>query len=142
MSKSLASENALLSLIFNGTSWAGIADNSSSPLTDLYLSLHTADPGDSGSQTTNECSYGSYARVAVARNSGAWTVVANTVENAALVQFPTCASGNQLITHFAVGKASSGAGDILYSGSLNASLNVSSGIQPQFSAGALNISEN
>ena len=69
MSKSNSLENALLDLIFKATAIANIADNAaSSPLTNLYVSLHTSDPGEAGSQTTNECAYGSYARVAVARS--------------------------------------------------------------------------
>lgn len=142
MSKGNTFENDFLLLIFNGTGIANIADNAaSSPLGNLYVSLHTADPGEAGSQTTNETAYGSYARVAVARNSGGWTVTANAVENTALVQFPQCSSGSSTITHFAVGTATSGAGKVLYKGALSASLAVSSGIQPQFAAGALDIQE-
>jgi hypothetical protein len=48
-------ESALLSLIFTATNWANIADNTATaPLTNLFVSLHTADPGEAGSQTTNE----------------------------------------------------------------------------------------
>lgn len=39
-----------------------------------YVSLHTGDPGEAGDQTTNEATYAGYARVAVARDSGGWTV--------------------------------------------------------------------
>ena len=71
MSKGNTFENDILKLIFNATAIANIADNAaSSPLTNLYASLHTADPGEAGDQTTNETSYTSYARVAVARTSG------------------------------------------------------------------------
>jgi len=71
MSKSNAFENSLLKLIFNATAIANLADNAAtSPLTNLYVSLHTADPGEAGDQSTNEVSYTSYARVAVARTTG------------------------------------------------------------------------
>lgn len=106
-------------------------------ITDLYLSLHTADPGEGGSQTTSEATYTSYARVAVVRSAVGWTVAGATSQNAALVQFPTATGGSNTITHVAIGTLSSGAGQILVSGALNSSLTVSSGIQPQFSAGAL-----
>ena len=70
MAKGNTFENALMKLIFQGTAIANIADNaSSSPLTSLYLSLHTSDPGEAGTQATNECAYTSYARVAVDRDS-------------------------------------------------------------------------
>ena len=75
MSKSNALENSLMLLLFNATTFNGIAENdTSSPNTDLYVSLHTGDPGEAGSQTTSECAYGSYARVAVARSGSGWTV--------------------------------------------------------------------
>lgn len=142
MSKGNTFENDLMKLIFNGTAIANIADNAgSSPLTNLYVSLHTADPGEGGDQTTSEATYTSYARVAVSRDSGGWTVTANEAENAALVQFPQCTGGSNTITYVAVGTASSSTGKLLYSGALSSSLSVSSGIQPQFAAGALTVSE-
>lgn len=142
MSKSNALENALLLLVFNATTFDGIAENdSSSPNTDLYVSLHTADPGEAGTQATNEAAYGSYARVAVARSGSGWTVTGNTVVNAALVQFPQCTSGSETITHVGVGLGASSTTTLLYKGALSASLAVSSGIQPQFAGSALSIAE-
>ena len=71
MSKGDTFENDFVKLIFQASAIANIADNAAtSPLTNLYLSLHTADPGEAGSQTTSEATYTSYARVAVARTSG------------------------------------------------------------------------
>lgn len=142
MSKSNLLENSILALIFNATAFANIAENdSSSPATNLYVSLHTADPGEGGDQTTNEATYTSYARVAVARTSGGWTVSGNAVTNAAAIVFPEATGGSNTITHFGVGVASSGAGQLLYSGALTASLAVSTGIEPQFAAGDLDITE-
>lgn len=120
---------------FNGTAFSWNAN------TDLYLSLHTADPGEAGSQTTNEATYTSYARVAVSRSGAGFIVSGNQASNAALVQFPQCTGGTNTITYVAVGTAASGAGQILYSGALTASLAVSSGIQPQFSIGAFVVTE-
>ena len=75
MSKGNTFENDLVALIFNATAIANIADNaSSSPLTSLYLALHSLDPGEAGDQTTNEVAYTSYARVAVTRNRGGFSV--------------------------------------------------------------------
>lgn len=142
MSKGNTFENDLLLLIFNATTIADIAENdTSSPLTDLYVSLHTGDPGEGGSQTTSEAAYTSYARVGVARSGAGWTVSGNAVSNAALIQFPQCTGGSETLTHFAVGTASGGAGKVLYKGALSASLAVSSGIQPQFGIGDLDITE-
>lgn len=132
MSKSNAFENELLALIFNGTAIANLADNAaSSPLTNLYVSLHTADPGEAGTQSTSEATYTSYARVAVARTSGGWTVTANSVSPVAAIDFPTCTAGTSTVTYFAVGSASSGAGKIFYSGTVTPSISVSSGVTPR-----------
>jgi len=52
-------ENAWLKLLFQAVAIANIADNAaSSPLTALYISLHTADPTDTPAteQTQNETS--------------------------------------------------------------------------------------
>lgn len=131
MSFGNSTETDLLAKIFTATAIPWDAN------TDLYLALHTADPGEAGSQTTSEATYTSYARVAVARTGVGWTISNPTATNAALVQFPTATGGTNTITHVSIGTSSSGAGQILVSGALNSSLTVSSGIQPQFSAGAL-----
>ena len=145
MSKGNTFENELLLLIFNNDALALIGDASglqpSASDGSLYVSLHTGDPGEGGNQTTSEAAYTSYARVAVARTTGGWTVSGNAVSNAALVQFPQCTGGSETLTHFAVGTASSSTGKILYKGSLSSSLAVSSGIQPQFAIGDLDITE-
>lgn len=142
MSKGNTFENDFLKLIFQATAIANIADDAgTSPLTNLYVSLHTADPGEAGSQQTSEATYTSYARVAVARTSGGWTVTNNEVVNAAAIVFPEATGGTNTITHFAVGTASSGTGKILYKGALDAPLAVSTGIEPRFNAGELSITE-
>lgn len=132
MSKGDTFENDLLKLIFNGTAIANIADNAaSSPLTNLYCSLHTADPGEAGSQTTSECSYGSYARAPVARSGAGWTVTANSVSPAATISFPAAISGSQTATYWVAGTASSGAGKLLYSGPISPTIAISNGVTPQ-----------
>ncbi|HYQ47139.1 MAG TPA: hypothetical protein VER11_34450 [Polyangiaceae bacterium] len=141
MSKSDTAELNMLKLLFNATAWANIADNAaSSPLTNLFVALHTADPGDSGTQATSEATYTSYARVSVARTTGGWTCSGTSpaqAVNAALIAFPACTGGTNTITHVSLGVATSGATAILYSGALSASLLVSTGITPQFAIGAL-----
>jgi hypothetical protein len=135
MSKGNTTENDILEYVFKATAFSWDAN------ANLYLSLHTADPGEGGNQTTSEATYTSYARVAVARSGSGWTVTGNQASNAALVQFPQATGGTNTITYVAVGTASTGTGQLLYSGALNSSLSVSSGIQPQFSSGALTITE-
>lgn len=141
MSMSNASETAFLSLLFNNTDWANVGDaaglQNSAAAGSFYVALHTADPTDAGNQTTSEASYTGYARVAVARTGGGWTVSGNPVSNTATVQFGECTAGSATVTHFSVGLLASGAGDILYSGALSASRAVSAGITPLFNPAAL-----
>lgn len=145
MSKGNTFEDDLLDLILNNVDAALIGDatglRGSSTDGSLYVSLHTADPGESGNQSSSEATYTSYARVAVARSGAAWTITTGTATNAGAVTFPACTGGTNTITHFVVGTDSSGTGKILYSGALSANLAVSLGITPAFAIGALSISE-
>ena len=143
MPKSTSASNSILALIFNATTWNEIAENdSSSPATNLYLSLHTADPGVGGAQTTNETSYTNYARIAVVRTTSGWDAPSGgATANAALAQFAQCGASGATLTHVAIGTASSGTGLVLYAGALTSSLAVANGIQPQFAAGALDVTE-
>lgn len=133
MSKGNTFENDFLKLIFNATAIANIADNAaSSPLTTLYVSLHTADPGEAGDQTTNEISYTGYARVGVARTTGGWTVTNNSVSPVAAITFGQMTAGaGGTVTHAGVGTASSGAGKLLYKGAVSPNIVVSNGVTPQ-----------
>ncbi|MEQ1727415.1 MAG: hypothetical protein ABL982_03465 [Vicinamibacterales bacterium] len=132
MSKSNTFENDLLLLIFQATTIANLAINAtSSPLTALFVALHTADPGEAGDQTTSEATYGSYARVSVARTSGGWTVTGNSVSPAANIDFPAASSGTNTITHASVGVAASSTSKILYSGTVTPNISVSSGVTPR-----------
>ena len=131
MSKGNTFENDWLKLIFNATPIANIADDASvAPLTNLYVSLHTADPGEAGVQTTNECAYTSYARVAVARTGVGWTVSGNSVSPAADIEFPTATGGTETATHVAVGTVVSGAGKVLYKGVLNTPIPITTNVKP------------
>ncbi len=131
--KSNALENALLLLLFNATTFANVAINAtSSPITDIYMSLHTADPGEAGDQTTSEATYTSYARTAVVRTSSGWTITANSVSPVANIDFATCTGGTNTITHGGVGKSISGAGVLFYSGTVTPNISVSNGVTPRF----------
>ena len=134
MSKGNTFENDLLKLIFQATAIANIADNAAaSPLTNLYVSLHTGDPGEAGDQTTSETAYTGYARIAVARTSGGFSVSANSVSPVANIDFAECtASPGGDITHFAIGTASSGAGKILYKGTVTPNITMAVGVIPRF----------
>ena len=143
MSMTDTMETALLKLIFQNVGAANIGDATgllpSGAAGNLYISLHTADPGETGTQTTSEATYTGYARVAVARSSGGWTVAGNTASNAAAVTFPACTGGSSTITYFGIGFASTLTGNLQFSGALSASLAISNGITPSFAIGALTV---
>ena len=103
-----------------------------------YLALFTADPTESASLAA-EATYTGYARVALTKAT-AWTGTSSPFTNANLVQFGACTAGTNALTHFAVVDTASGAVAMMISGALSATLNVSSGIQPQFAPDALSIS--
>lgn len=135
MSKSNSFENSWLLLVFNNTNIANVGDatglRGSTTAGSLYVSLHTADPGEAGAQNTSETTYTSYARVAVARSGAGFTVTNNSVSPAADVVFPACTGGTATITHFGLGTASSGAGVLLYKGTVTPNIAVSSGVTPR-----------
>jgi hypothetical protein len=143
MTATNAFENNVLLLYFNNTDHANVGDaaglQNSAAAGDVFVSLHTADPGETGTQTTSEATYGSYARVAVPRTSGGWTISGSNVSNAAVVTFPAASSGSNTITHFGLGSALSGAGNLYMSGALAASRVISTGITPSFAIGELDV---
>lgn len=123
--------NDFLKLIFNATAIANIADNAaSSPITNIYVSLHTASPGAGGNQTTSEVTYTSYARVSVARSALGWTVTANQVQPVADITFPTGTGGGGTATHAAVGTAASGTGKLLWFGAISPAIICGNGVTP------------
>lgn len=135
MSKSNTHENAYLLLLFNNTNFANVGDatglRGSSTAGALFVSLHTADPGEAGTQSTSEATYTSYSRVSMPRNGSTWIVTGSTVNPAATISFPTATGGTNTITHFGVGLASTGANTLLYKGTVSPTIAVSSGTTPR-----------
>lgn len=145
MSKSNTFENDLLLLVFNNTNIALVGDatglRGSSAVGNLYLSLHTTPgPDEAGDQTTNEVStgaYGQYARQAVPRSAGGFTVSGNQVTLTANVDFPqmTSGTGGAVATHFAIGTSASGAGKVLYKGTISPTITINNGTIPRLTTG-------
>jgi hypothetical protein len=132
MSFSDAAENAIMLLLFNATAWANMADNAaSSPQANIAVGLHTADPGESGTMSTSESAYTSYARVSVARTNVGWTVTANSVSPAANIDFPAGTGGAGTITHFSTGKTGGGAAAIHMSGTVTPNIVSGNGVTPR-----------
>lgn len=136
MSKSDTWETGLLQLVFENTDFTLVGDagglRGSATPGNFYVSLHTADPGEAGNQTTNETAYTNYARVAVARDGTGFTVTGDTVNPDADITFATCgATPGSDLTHFGIGTDSSGAGKLLYSGTLTPNVAMAEGVQPK-----------
>ena len=136
MSKSNTFENDLLLLLFNNTAITDIGDAAGLRATttagSLYWSLHTADPGEAGTAITNETAYTGYARVAGARAGAGFTVTGNSVSPPANVDFGECtASPGGALTHFGIVNTSSGAGKLLYKGTLTPNVTMAVGVIPR-----------
>ena len=138
--KSSIFDNTLLQLIFNSTI-ISVENNAGNGtvnfLTDagfipnLYVSLHTNNPGGTNYQNTNEAQYTGYARVAVIRSISGWTVSGTSVSPAITISFPIATGGNETEAYFGIGTSSTGAGTLLYFGIISPSISVSNGITPQ-----------
>lgn len=138
MSKSNVTENDYIKFIANAVAmpaYGGV----------LYMHLHTADPGEGGTSSTNEAAYTGYARVAVTRDASGFTVCdpdgtpnanGSAFKNTAETTFPECtgALDDELETH---GSLCTASGQILYSGALTASLRITNLITPRFPAGTV-----
>jgi hypothetical protein len=136
MSKSNTFETDLLGLIFNNTAVADIGDAAGLRATttagSLYWSLHTADPGEAGTAVTSETAYTGYARVAAARSGAGFTVSGNSVSPPSNVDFGECtASAGGPITHFGIVNTSSGAGKLLYKGTMTSNITMAVGVIPR-----------
>ncbi len=131
MSKGNNFETDILALIFNATAIPELAmDDSTTPATTLTVALHTGDPGEAGDQTTSEISYTGYARIAVARTSGGWTVSGNSVSPVAAITFgEMTAGGGGTVTHMSIGTGT--ADELLYSGTVTPNIVVSNGVTPE-----------
>ncbi len=143
MSATNAFESGLLSLIFENANYANVGDatglRGSSTAGVFYISLHTANPNETGTQSTSEAAYTSYARVSVPRSTSGWTVASGVADNDGAINFPQATGGSESETHFGIGSDTSGTGILFLWGALTSSLAVSSGITPSFAAGALDV---
>lgn len=124
-------ENDFLKLIYNATAWADLAqDDGTSPAANITVALHTADPGETGNQSTSEISYTGYSRVNVARTTGGWTVTNNSVSPVSAITFGQMTAGTGgTVTHFSTG--SGVANYMLHSGTVTPNIVVANGVTPQ-----------
>lgn len=136
MSIADTTENAILDLVFRATAWVNYADNAASaPQTQIGVSLHTGDPGDSGTASTSEVTYTSYTRVNVARSTGWNAASGGSTSPAANIDFPAGTGGSGTVTHFATAKSNAspptGAQTILWSGTVTPNIVTGNGVTPR-----------
>ena len=137
MSKANDYENDLLSLLFQAVAIGSVAAVSTG-LTGLQISLHTADPTDTGSQTSNEATYTSYTRIATTRSTAGWVVSSGQASPVSSITFPAATStSTSTITHFGVGISTGGAGRLYYSGTVTPNVNIGLAVQPILTTGTV-----
>ena len=121
MSMSNYLEEELLDQVFNNLAAPAI----STP----YISLHTADPGETGA---SECTGGSYARQAGSFGAASGGAI-STDADLQFTSMPACT-----VTHVGVWDAASG-GNFLWGGALSASKTVNSGDTFEIASGDLDV---
>lgn len=143
MSMSNAAEAALLDLMFLNIDFATIGDaaglQNSAAAGNFYIALHSADPGETGNQSTNEISYTGYARVAVPRTGSGWSRTGSTISNVAAIAFGQCTAGTVTARYFSIGTEASGSTLLLWSAALNIDLLITPPLRPEFAAGTLTV---
>lgn len=115
----------LLNHYFTNAGQANIGDatglRGSTAAGSLFYALHTADPGDAGTQSTSEVAYGGYARPGGARSSAGFTVSGKNVSPAVEVNFgKRTDSGSVTAFFWSIGTAASGAGSLVLRGGIGA----------------------
>jgi hypothetical protein len=121
----------LLNYIFNAGAYT--------PATNLYLSLHTAGPGDDG---TNEVTYTGY--TGAIRPAIVFTTAAASraiLHDNTLLTFPMSLAISQTATHYGIwSSATVGAGTFLGGGSLESNLFIAPGNTPKVDGAVIQIS--
>jgi hypothetical protein len=128
-------EHAVLDFIFKNNS-----ESFASPGDSIYIGLATA-VTDAEAGTVTEATFTNYARQQV--TAANWTLAsgatdAQTVTNAANIEYPASGGTTETITHAFVVDAASG-GNIMFVGALDASKTIASGDIFRINAGNLTI---
>lgn len=131
MTKSNTYEADILGLLLQGVSITGLAV-ASTTISAIQVSLHTGDPGETGTQGTNEVNYSGYTRIAVTRSTAGFVVSGGSASPVAAITFPEAASTTTMTaTHCAFGEAAaSTGGKIYYSGTISPNINIGQAVQP------------
>jgi hypothetical protein len=116
-------------------------------LANWYISAHSTDPGEAGSQTTNEANLAVLGRVAVPRTAGGWDVTDTDTQNpfasnVSGITFGKNTSGIELtVSHIGIGTDATGAGYLARVIALDTPIDIPDGATFAISAGQLKIWE-
>lgn len=134
-------ENNLLNALFRAVTIANVLINATaSPITTISYALHTADPGDAGSQSTSEVTYTSYVRKEVNRDTTDHSAASGgSIGPAAAVTFVEGTGGSGTMTHFSAGKPGGGASDIFWSGTVTPNQALGNLITPSLTTVAMTL---
>lgn len=141
MSKSDPFEYELLRNVFNGTAITNLAATAGT--TQLWMGLHTADPGEAGS-TAAEGGYAQYARTATQRSTSGWAVTSGTsaatasASPVANIDFPqNTSTSTGTFTHMSIYPSSAASSTAaIYYGTLSPSINFSQNVTPRLTTGS------
>lgn len=125
----------LLKLLYQGTTWSGVATVVAH---NVKVGLATGDPGDPGDTIANEADYTSYAAVNVAANGTNWEDNGSDgIQNAAQIDFPEKSGGaDDTITYW---YTSVDGTTVLHKGTISSKV-VTDGVAPYIAAGELDTS--
>ena len=127
-----AAESGIMKLLFQAVAWSLMADNTATtPQTNIHMALATADYTDTGTMSSNETTYTSYARVNVARTTGGWAEASGSVTPVATIAFPAGTGGSGTVTHMAAGVTGGGTTAVHMYGTVTPNIVTGNGVTPQ-----------
>ena len=124
--------NDLLRLVFHGATIDGLAADITGGLGQLYISLHTEDPGAAGTQETSEVDYEGYTRIAIPRTADGFTIDGTVMNPTEAWEFGEMTAGDpQTATYMAIGTDETGPGKILFRAAMQPTIALAEGVTPR-----------
>lgn len=138
--KSNTFEYYTLAMLLTATAIPNVSQNGASPLTAVWVSLHTADPGEANEQGTSEANYGAYTRIAVTRSTVGWSVstAGGNASPVSAITFPQAnTTSTMTITHMGIGATSASTASLLfYSGAVSPTIAIGQNVTPRLTTGS------
>lgn len=138
-------QSAVLSIIFGGTT-SPITSIATTTTTQIWVALHTADPGNGGNQGTSEVAYTNYQRIATQRSTNVvgWQISGaspTSVFPSSAITFAQCTTASAVVvTNWSVGTTSStGSGATLnmyFTGTVTPNISLGANVTPSLTTGS------